>query len=130
MPLYVVQKIADSLNEFGRPIKESRVLLLGMAYKPDVHDTRESPSFEVMRQLLQRGGDVVFCDPWVPWVELDDTRHETLEWDEETVAAADCVVVLTAHREFLERPLWDRAKLVFDTRNVVPLETSTRITRI
>ena len=51
MPIYVVQKIADALNEAGRPIKGSRILLLGMAYKPDVHDTRESPSLEVMRQL-------------------------------------------------------------------------------
>src|SRR3954453_14590128 len=57
MPLFVVQKIADALNEAGRPIKASRLLLLGMAYKADVHDTRESPSLEIMRQLIQRGGD-------------------------------------------------------------------------
>ena len=59
----------------SRPIKGSRLLLLGMAYKADVHDTRESPSFEVMRQLLARGGDVVYCDPWVPEIELDGVRH-------------------------------------------------------
>ncbi len=130
MPIYVVQKIADALNEIGRPIKGSRILLLGMAYKPEVHDTRESPSFEVMRQLLQRGGDVVYCDPWVPFVDLDDEHHETLPWGSETVAAADCVVVLTAHRAFLEKPLWDDSSLIVDTRNVVPVETSSRVTRI
>jgi UDP-N-acetyl-D-glucosamine dehydrogenase len=120
MPLHVIQKIADALNDQGRAIKRSRLLLLGMAYKPDVHDTRESPSLEIMRQLLSRGGDVRFCDPWVPEVELDGRRHETVEWSAEEVAAADCVVMLTAHTEFLEQPHWRSASLIVDTRNVVP----------
>ncbi len=130
MPIYVVQKIADALNEADRPIKGSRILLLGMAYKPDVHDTRESPSLEVMRQLLQRGGDVVYCDPWVDVVELDDREHRTLPWSRETVTAADCVVVLTAHGEFVREPLWDDAGLIVDTRNVVPIEATAHVTRI
>jgi UDP-N-acetyl-D-glucosamine dehydrogenase len=120
MPLYVVQKIADALNEVGRPIKGSRLLLLGVAYKADVHDTRESPSFEVMRQLLAREGDVVYCDPWVPEFELDGQRWHSVDWSADEVEAADCVVMLTQHRQFLERPLWEHARLVVDTRNVVP----------
>jgi UDP-N-acetyl-D-glucosamine dehydrogenase len=120
MPAYVVQKVADALNEEGRPIKGSRLLLLGMAYKADVHDTRESPSFEVMRQLLARGGDVAYCDPWVPHVELDEVRHESVTWSAPEVERADCVVVLTQHRQFSERPLWEHARLVVDARNVVP----------
>ncbi|MBD0329410.1 MAG: nucleotide sugar dehydrogenase [Thermoleophilia bacterium] len=120
MPRYVVGKIADALNEESRAIKATRLLLLGMAYKADVHDTRESPSLEVMRQLLARGGDVRYCDPWVEHVELDGVRHEPVEWSPDEVAAADCVVVLTQHRQFLERPLWEHARLVVDTRNVVP----------
>jgi UDP-N-acetyl-D-glucosamine dehydrogenase len=115
-----VQKVADALNDAGRPIKGSRLLLLGMAYKANVHDTRESPSLEVMRQLLARDGDVAYCDPWVPELELDDRRHESVAWSPDEVEAADCVVVLTGHREFLSEPLWDRAKLIVDTRNVVP----------
>jgi UDP-N-acetyl-D-glucosamine dehydrogenase len=130
MPIYVVSKISDALNDAGRPIKGSRILLLGMAYKPDVHDMRESPSLEVMRQLLQRGGDVVFCDDWVPTVELDGVTHETLPWNADTVQEADCVVVLTPHTEFLQQPLWDEAKLIVDTRNVVPLATTSAVTRI
>ena len=120
MPLYVVQKVGDALNDAGRPIKGSRLLLLGMAYKADVHDTRESPSLEVMRQLIARAGDVRYCDPWVPELELEGVRHRAVEWSAEEVAAADCVVVLTPHRAFLDPPLWDRARLVVDTRNVVP----------
>jgi UDP-N-acetyl-D-glucosamine dehydrogenase len=120
MPQYVVQKVADALNESGQPIKRSKILLLGVAYKPDVHDTRESPSLEVLRQLLLRGGEVSYCDPWVSQVELDEHIHDSVPWDPEVVAAADCVVMLTPHREFLEEPLWDHASLIVDTRNVAP----------
>jgi UDP-N-acetyl-D-glucosamine dehydrogenase len=130
MPIYVVQKISDALNDAGLPIKGSRILLLGMAYKPDVQDTRESPSLEVMRQLLHRGGEVVYCDPWVDLVELDDAHHTSLRWSAETVREADCIVVLTSHRAFTEQPLWDEARLIVDTRNVVPLETTAHVTRI
>ena len=101
-----------------------------MAYKPDVHDTRESPSLEVMRQLLSRGGDVVYCDPWVDSLDLDDAHHETLAWSAETMRGADLVVVLTPHSEFVDGPLWDEARLIVDTRNVVPLSTSSHVTRI
>ena len=120
MPLYVLQKIGDALNDRSLPIRGARLLLLGMAYKADVHDTRESPSLEVMRQLIARGGDVRYCDPLVANVELDDALHSSVEWSAEEVEAADCVVMLTQHSVFLEQPLWDRAKLVVDTRNVAP----------
>lgn len=120
MPLFVVQKIADALNEAGKPIKGSRLLLLGMAYKADVHDTRESPSLEIMRQLIQRGGDVRYCDPWVEQVELDGRTHRTVEWSADEVGAADCVVVLTPHTRFSDEPLWDGARVIVDTRHVVP----------
>ena len=120
MPTFVVGKVADALNEDGKPVKGSRLLLLGMAYKADVHDTRESPSLEVMRLLIERGGDVVMCDPWVPEIELDGVRHPSVEWTREEVERADCVVVLTAHREFLDDPHWDAARRIVDARNVVP----------
>jgi UDP-N-acetyl-D-glucosamine dehydrogenase len=120
MPLFVVQKISDALNDSGSPIKGSRLLLLGMAYKADVHDTRESPSLEIMRQLIQRGGDVRYCDPWVSEIELDGTTHLSVEWSADEVAAAGCVVVLTPHTVFSEQPLWDHARLIVDTRHAVP----------
>jgi UDP-N-acetyl-D-glucosamine dehydrogenase len=120
MPRYVVQKIADALNERGLPIKDSRLLILGVAYKPNVHDTRESPSLEVMRQLLAREGDVRFCDPWVQGLDLDGDVHHSVEWSRDQVARADCVVVLTAHRQFTDDALWEHARIVVDTRNVVP----------
>jgi UDP-N-acetyl-D-glucosamine dehydrogenase len=120
MPIHVLQKVSDALNAASKPIRGSRLLLLGVAYKPDVHDIRESPSLEVMRQLLSRGGEVSYCDPWVDEVELDGTLHRSVEWSAENVGAADCVVLLTAHRAFLEQPLWSEAGSIVDTRNVVP----------
>jgi UDP-N-acetyl-D-glucosamine dehydrogenase len=120
MPMYVVQKIADALNDGGKPIKGSRLLLLGMAYKADVHDIRESPSLEVMRQLLARGAEVSYCDPWVDEVELDGVRHRSVGWSDEAAESADCLVVLTPHRQFRDSAVWERASLVVDTRNLVP----------
>ncbi|MGZ4202537.1 MAG: nucleotide sugar dehydrogenase [Thermoleophilaceae bacterium] len=120
MPTHVVARVADALNDTGKPIRGSRLLLLGMAYKAEVHDIRESPSLEVLRQLVQRGGEVRYCDPWVDEIELDGVLHRSVQWSAEEVRAADCVVVLTPHRRFLRAPLWDHAKLIVDTRNVVP----------
>ena len=110
MPNFVLQKVADALNDDGKPIKGSRILLLGVTYKADVADTRESPSLEVLRQLSTRGADVRYCDPHIPSLELDDEGHTAVPWSAEEVAAADCVVMLTQHREFLDRaPLGGRA---------------------
>jgi UDP-N-acetyl-D-glucosamine dehydrogenase len=120
MPAHVVGKVSDALNDSGKPIRGSRILLLGMAYKAGVHDTRESPSLEVFRQLLLRGGEVTYCDPWVDHVAIDDVRHKSVEWSVDELRAADCVVMLTPHREFLDELLWEHAKLIVDTRNVVP----------
>jgi UDP-N-acetyl-D-glucosamine dehydrogenase len=126
MPLFVIQNVIDALNDIGRPMKGSRVLLLGVAYKANVHDTRESASLEVMRQALARHAEVSYCDPWVPELELDGAVHRSVEWSAERVREADCVVLLTAHRQFLEKPLWDEAKLIVDTRNVVPERANVR----
>jgi UDP-N-acetyl-D-glucosamine dehydrogenase len=120
MPLHVIQKVADALNDHGRAVRGSRILLLGMAYKPNVHDTRESPSREIMRQLVDRGGEVRYCDPWVDEVDIAGGHHASVLWSEDEVRAADCVVMLTAHDVFLEQPLWREARLLVDTRNVIP----------
>jgi UDP-N-acetyl-D-glucosamine dehydrogenase len=122
MPQHVIQKVADALNDKGRAIKGARILLLGMAYKPNVHDTRESPSLEIHRQLVHRGADVRYADPWVSNVVIEDTIYESVTWEPRQVAEADLVVMLTPHREFLEQPLWRDATLIVDTRNVIPAD--------
>jgi UDP-N-acetyl-D-glucosamine dehydrogenase len=120
MPKFVLQKVGDALNDVGKPIKGSRILLLGVAYKADVADTRESPSLEVFKQLVARGGDVRYCDPHIPALDLDGEPFTSVAWTEQEVREADCVVLLTAHREFLDDPRWAQARLIVDTRNEVP----------
>ena len=127
MPTFVLQRVADALNESCKSINGSRILLLGMAYKADVSDTRESPSLEILRQLRLRGADVRYCDPHVPFVELDGDRLDSVGWSTDEVEAADCVVMLTAHREFLTDPLTDRAAIIVDTRNVVSDAPNARV---
>src|SRR3954451_17911562 len=120
MPVFVLQRIADALNESSRSINGSRMLLLGLAYKANVHDTRESPSLEIMRQLIARGADVHYADPYVDSIVLDDVEHHAVDFTPDEVEAADCVVLLTAHRDFLEQALWEHASVIVDTRNAVP----------
>ena len=79
--------------------------------------------------MVARSGDVRYCDPWVDELELDGVRHVSVPWTEEEVRSADCVVVLTAHRDFVEQPLWDHARLIVDTRNAVP-DGERRVVRI
>jgi UDP-N-acetyl-D-glucosamine dehydrogenase len=119
-PLHVVHKVADALNSQGRAIKDARILVLGAAYKPDVHDTRESPSLRIMQDLITRGADLRYCDPWVDVVAVGDAVHTSVAWSDEEVEAADCVVLLTPHRQFLDEPHWQAARLIVDTRNVAP----------
>jgi UDP-N-acetyl-D-glucosamine dehydrogenase len=73
-----------------------------------------------MQDLLTRGADLRYCDPWVPTLSLGDARIESVAWSTEEVDAADCLVMLTAHRQFIDQPHWERASLVVDTRNVIP----------
>ncbi|GAC1327918.1 MAG: UDP-N-acetyl-D-glucosamine 6-dehydrogenase [Mycobacteriales bacterium] len=115
MPAYVVSRLTDLLNDAGLAVSRSRILCVGVAYKPGVADCRESPALEVMALLAAKGADVVFSDPHVPAV--GDRTAEPLT--AESVAAADAVLVLTAHAG-IDWELVGGAKLVLDTRAALP----------
>jgi UDP-N-acetyl-D-glucosamine dehydrogenase len=123
MPHFVVQKIADALNERRKPINGSSVLVLGIAYKRDIDDIRESPSLDVMAVLTQKGARVKYSDPHVPLLRADrwqgavEMRSEPLT--AAAIAQADCVVILTDHR-LVDYDLVRRsASVVVDTRNAI-----------
>ena len=118
MPAYVVQKVADALNEAQKAVNGSQVLVLGMAYKRDVSDCRESPAIDVVKELKARGAEVVFVDPWVEAFEMDGESLEKRDFTAENLAAADCVVVVTDHSDFDADLVVDSSKLVVDTRNL------------
>jgi len=121
MPTYVVSKVADALNDRSRPVKGSRVAILGMAYKKDVDDPRESPGFELMDLLLKKGANVSYNDPHIP--SLPRMRHyphlkmNSQELTPEFLAAQDCVLIATDHTAYDYTAIVRQARLVIDTRN-------------
>jgi UDP-N-acetyl-D-glucosamine dehydrogenase len=121
MPQYVVAKVAEALNERSKPINGSKILLLGMAYKKDVDDPRESPGFELMKLLVQKGGAVTYHDPYIP--RLPSMRHYpqlNMASQELTVGcleAQDCVLIVTDHSSYDWDWIARFATLIVDTRN-------------
>lgn len=119
MPLYCVQRIQDLLNERELPVKGSRILVVGVAYKPDISDMRESPAIALLEQLYAKGARIEYHDEYVPVLQLPglgELRSRVL--DVEALADADCVVIVTPHRAIDFEAVVAGSSLVFDTRNV------------
>jgi len=117
MPRHVVTVVIEVLNDTGRPLKGARILVLGVAYKRGVGDTRESPAHEIISSLLRRGADVAYADPHVPTFQIEGTELKAVDLTDEIVRQADCTLILTDHREFDFRRIVELAPLVVDTRN-------------
>ncbi len=120
MPRYWVQKVQDALNEVAKPVKGSRVLVLGVAYKKDISDMRESPALDIIHLLQEKGAVVSYHDPHVPAFDHDGMAM-TGEVDlDAALVAADCVVVATDHSAYDWAEIARRARVVVDTRHVMP----------
>jgi UDP-N-acetyl-D-glucosamine dehydrogenase len=119
MPRYVAERVARALNDRQQSLKGSRVLVLGVAYKRDVDDVRESPALEVLRLLREMGAEVTYCDPHVPTVTVRDVFLRAVPFTAEALALADAVVIATDHRAFDWDLVGQRAQLIIDTRGVV-----------
>ncbi len=117
MPAYVVQMVASALNDRERAVRGSRVLALGVAYKANVSDTRDSPALEVLAGLRARGALVAYHDPLVPAVTVDGVTLRSLVWADVDLGAWDVVLVLTAHAGYDWEAIVRGARLVIDTRN-------------
>lgn len=117
MPYHVVERIGTLLNLEGKAVSNSRILCLGVAYKKDVNDLRESPSLEVVRLLAQSGARVEYSDPYVPSYEDGDLRLVSVPLTAAAVRAADCVALLTDHSTFDYDLVARSARIILDTRN-------------
>jgi len=117
MPQYVVRRLTDLLNANGVALPDARVLVVGVAYKPDVSDMRESPAHDVMQLLEERNVDLAYHDPHVPEFETDGLAYESVPLDRAQLAACDCAVILTDHSVLDVTEIVETAPLVFDTRN-------------
>jgi UDP-N-acetyl-D-glucosamine dehydrogenase len=122
MPRYVVEKVAEALNEDSKPLRGSKVLVLGLAYKANIDDDRESPSYEIIELLQERGALVDYCDPHFPAARHGRKHHldlKTVPCTAETFARYDALVVSTAHDAFKSADLYAQARLVVDARNLI-----------
>src|SRR5215472_13396252 len=117
MPHFVAEKVQNALNDAGKPVKGSRIHVMGVAYKRDIDDMRESPALDVMLLLDKRGGKISYSDPHVPKLKLDGLQLESQP--EAAAAEADCVVIVTDHAKFDYAGLVERAPLIVDTRNAL-----------
>jgi UDP-N-acetyl-D-glucosamine dehydrogenase len=117
MPAYVVEKVADALNDERKAVNGSRVLVIGVAYKRDIDDVRESPALDVMRLLEELGADVAYHDPYVPSFREDGIEHASVELSDAELKRCDAVVIVTDHTSIDFQRLVNRAGLIVDTRN-------------
>ncbi len=120
MPEFVVDKLARLLTERGRCLDSSRVLVLGVTYKANVNDIRESPALRVLQLLRGRGARVAYHDPYVPSLLAGDTVLQSTSAEDLRAEQFDCALLLTPHRDVDYGALMERVSLVLDTRNFLP----------
>jgi len=128
MPHFVVDKVQHALNDASKPVKGSHIHVLGVAYKKNIDDVRESPALDIMLLLKQRGARITYSDPHVPSLKLDGLAMDSSAV--ETAAAADCVVIVTDHTAFDYGAVAKSAKLIVDTRNALKGVAAPNIVRL
>ena len=120
MPEWVIQKTADALNEHGKAVKGSKILILGLAYKKNVSDSREAPAFEIIAKLKAKGANVDYCDPHIP--QFPKKRDysfdmQSIEINKTNLSAYDCAILVTDHDDFDFEEITNYSNLIIDTRN-------------
>ncbi len=125
MPQFVVDKTMLALNEKGKALNGSKVLILGIAYKPNVDDMRESPSFSVMDKLKALGAEVSFYDPWIPVIPSSREHMqwkglESVDWTKDSISEFDAAIIVTDHRDVDYSELLNWCDCIVDSRNVYP----------
>ncbi len=129
MPHFVVTKIQNALNNHSKAVKGAKVHVMGVAYKRDIDDVRESPALDVMHLLQGLGANVTYSDPWIPKIDHDPITMTATD-EAKGIQEADCVVIITDHKKFDYTGLVRDAKLIVDTRNALKGVKSDKIVRL
>jgi len=129
MPHFVVEKIQTALNDCSKPVKGSQIHILGVAYKRDIDDVRESPALDIIHLLLQRGAKVSYSDPHVPSIKVDGHELFSTKINGE-IEKSDCVVIITDHSSVNYQAVLRKAQLIVDTRNTLRGQVSKKIVRL
>lgn len=130
MPHFVVEKIQNALNDRCKPVRGSHIHILGVAYKRDIDDVRESPALDVIHLLTQRGARVTYSDPHIPKINFDGGEHLSAEELEPSIGTADAVVIITDHTSFDYERIVERAQVIVDTRNALKHFKNANIVRL
>jgi UDP-N-acetyl-D-glucosamine dehydrogenase len=117
MPSWVAARIGDALNDVGKPVKGANILVLGVAYKPDIGDVRESPALKVIGALKKRGARIEYHDPYVPSITVNGNTYTSVELSQRVLARSDCVALITPHQSIDLEWVAERTPLIFDARN-------------
>lgn len=130
MPHFVVEKIQNALNDRSKPVRGSHIHILGVAYKRDIDDVRESPALDIIHLLTQRGARVTYSDPHIPQVNFDGGESLVAQELEPAIGAADAVVIITDHTSFDYERIVERAQVIVDTRNALKHFKNANIVRL
>ena len=131
MPYFVVERIGEALNKHGKAIRESKILILGVAYKKDIDDTRESPALKIISSLENRGAVVFYNDPFIHYLNLNGQKLTSSAISNDLLRSMDCVVIVSDHSVYKLEDIVAQSKLVVDTRNATRnvLQNRQKITR-
>jgi UDP-N-acetyl-D-glucosamine dehydrogenase len=130
MPYYVANRIAEALNQHGRGLSGARILVLGVAYKRDVDDVRESPSIRLIRVLLEKGAVVRYNDPHVAHVEIGGQTLNSVQVTDDLLSLIDCVVIATDHSDYDYESIVEHVSLAFDARGATKALRNGNIVRL
>jgi UDP-N-acetyl-D-glucosamine dehydrogenase len=128
MPHFIIEKVQTALNDVSKPVKGSRIHVMGVAYKRDIDDVRESPALDIIHLLLRRGATISYSDPYVPQISIDGAILQA--GSDADMADADCVLIITDHKSFDYKALGSKAKLIVDTRNAMKGFPGSNIVRL
>jgi len=130
MPYYATSCIAEALNTYGKSLKNAKIILLGVTYKKDVADLRESPSLKLLELLHQKGADIKYNDPYIPKIQLPSKKLSSITLNKTSISAADCIVIATNHSCYDLKSIIKMSKLVYDTRGVTRKFKNNHIIRL
>ncbi|MFP4322508.1 MAG: nucleotide sugar dehydrogenase [Anaerolineales bacterium] len=131
MPYYVLDKVTDALNDSAKAVRGAKIGVIGVAYKRDIDDVRESPALDIIQLLRDKGATVTFHDPYVPQVKLDGETWHSETYSTDWLAAQDCLVIVTNHSTYDWQEIVDHGRVIVDTRNAVNNSTGqARVVRL
>jgi UDP-N-acetyl-D-glucosamine dehydrogenase len=130
MPHFVVDKVQNALNDRSKALRKSRIHVMGVAYKREIEDVRESPALDIIHLLMRRGAIVTYSDPFVPVLHVDGNDLASVSPSPEWLSTADCVVIVTDHSTFDYGSMTEHAQLIVDTRNALKGREARNIIRL